>query len=225
MNDIASNIKIVQQRIQAAQKKFARTAETITLLAVSKKQSIEKIKMAATAGLLAFCENYVQEALSKIETLPHLEWHFIGAIQSNKCALIAEHFSWVHSVTSTIVAQRLNKARPVDAPPLNVCIQVNLEGSHNKAGISPKEVLTLAQLIMTLPRLRLRGLMTIPEPSTDFETQRLPFSQLTRLLLDLQQAGLPLDTLSMGMSQDCEAAIAEGTTIVRIGTAIFGERL
>ncbi len=225
MSDIAANIKIVQQRIQAAEKKFARTAETITLLAVSKKQSVEKIKLAAAAGLLAFGENYVQEALPKIEALPHLEWHFIGAIQSNKCALIAEHFSWVHALGSAAIAQRLNKARPIDAPPLNICIQVNLDGSSNKAGIAPNEVLALAQLVMTLPKLHLRGLMTLPEPSANFEAQRQPFRQLARLLLDLQQAGLPVDTLSMGMSQDCEAAIAEGATIVRIGTAIFGERL
>lgn len=225
MSDIAANIKMVQQRIQAAKKNFSKQAETITLLAVSKKQSVEKIKGAAAAGLHAFGENYVQEALPKIEVLPHLEWHFIGAIQSNKCVPIAEHFSWVHALSSASIAQRLNKARPVDSTPLNVCIQVNLEGSSNKAGIAPNEVLALAQLVMTLPKLRLRGLMTLPEPSTDFEIQRQPFRQLARLLLDLQQAGLPVDTLSMGMSQDCEAAIAEGATIVRIGTAIFGERL
>lgn len=224
MNDIAANIQNVQQRIHAAEKKFARRAETITLLAVSKKQSVEKIKTAVAAGLRAFGENYVQEALPKIQALPNLEWHFIGAIQSNKCGAIAAHFSWVHALSSTTIAQRLSKNRPVDAPPLNVCIQVNLEGSTNKAGISSKEVLHLAQLIMTLPQLRLRGLMTLPEPRANFEEQRLAFRQLARLLLELQQAGLPLETLSMGMSQDLEAAIAEGATIVRVGTAIFGER-
>ncbi len=225
MNDIAANIKIVQQRIHAAEKNFAKPAEPITLLAVSKKQSIENIKKAAEAGLYAFGENYVQEALSKIEMLPQLEWHFIGAIQSNKCTAIAEHFAWVHSLSSAVIAQHLNHARPPDAAPLNVCLQVNLEQSSNKAGIPPSAVLELAQLVMTLPNLRLRGLMTLPEPSANFEEQRKPFRQLARLLLDLQQAGLPVDTLSMGMSQDCEAAIAEGATIVRVGTAIFGERL
>lgn len=225
MSDIAANIKTVQQRIHTAQKNFSRQEEPITLLAVSKKHSVEKIKKAMAAGLYAFGENYVQEALPKIATLPNLEWHFIGAIQSNKCTAIAEHFSWVHSVSSAIIAQRLNHARPAAAAPLNICLQVNLEQSSNKAGISPDKVLNLAELIMTLPKLRLRGLMTLPEPHTHFEEQRKPFRQLASLLLDLQQAGLLVDTLSMGMSQDLEAAIAEGATIVRIGTAIFGERI
>ncbi len=224
MNNISANVKTVQQRIQAAQKKFSKRAQTTTLLAVSKKQSVENIKAAVAAGLHAFGENYVQEALPKIDVLPHLEWHFIGAIQSKKCTAIAEHFSWVHALSSAGIAQRLNKARPIDAAPLNVCIQVNLDNSHNKAGIAPNEVLALAQLVMTLPKLCLRGLMTLPEPSTIFEDQRKPFRQLAHLLLDLQRAGLPVDTLSMGMSQDYEAAIAEGSTLLRIGTAIFGER-
>jgi pyridoxal phosphate enzyme (YggS family) len=242
MNTIITNLHNVQKRIADAQKKFSRLAEPITLLAVSKKQSIEKIKNAIDAGLYAFGENYVQEGVAKIRALRHyspisihdqsqiekqiaLEWHFIGAIQSNKCAAIAEHFSWVHSVSSAVIAQRLNNARPADAAPLNVCLQVNLEHSTNKAGIYPDKVLKLAELVLTLPKLRLRGLMTLPEPSTNFEEQRKPFRQLARLLLDLQQAGLLVDTLSMGMSQDLEAAIAEGATIVRVGTAIFGERL
>jgi PLP dependent protein len=225
MSDIAANIETIQQRIHAAQKKFSRQGEPITLLAVSKKQSIEKIKKATDSGLYAFGENYVQEALPKIEALPTLQWHFIGAIQSNKCATIAEHFSWVHSVSSAVIAQRLNHARPATAAPLNICLQVNLESNSNKTGISADKVLKLAELVKTLPKLCLRGLMTLPEPTTHFEEQRKSFRQLARLLLDLRQAGLLVDTLSMGMSQDLEAAIAEGATILRVGTAIFGERI
>lgn len=225
MNDIVANISIVQQRIHTAQKNFSRLAQPIMLLAVSKKQSLEKIQEAARAGLHAFGENYVQEALPKIKALPHLEWHFIGRIQSNKCTAIAEHFSWVHSVSSAVVAQRLSHARPAEAAPLNVCIQVNLDHSLNKNGIDANKVLKLAQFITTLPKLRLRGLMTMPEPCDNFEEQRKPFRQLAQLLLELQKRGLSVDTLSMGMSQDCEAAIAEGSTLVRIGTAIFGERI
>ncbi|MCD6046286.1 MAG: YggS family pyridoxal phosphate-dependent enzyme [Gammaproteobacteria bacterium] len=242
MSNITKNLHSVQKRIAAAQKKFKRLAQPITLVAVSKKQSIEKIKMAVDAGLYAFGENYVQEGIAKIQALRNyaplaihnpsqvekqvtLEWHFIGTIQSNKCVAIAEHFAWVHSLSSAAIAQCLNNARPADAAPLNVCIQVKLDQSATKAGVLPDKVLKLAGLIMTLPKLRLRGLMTLPEPNTDFEKQRLPFRQLAHLLLDLRHTGLLVDTLSMGMSQDLEAAIAEGATIVRVGTAIFGERI
>lgn len=227
MNSVTENLQIVRKRIEAAQKKFGREQEPITLVAASKKQSVAKIQEAIDAGLWTFGENYVQEGIAKIQALSSavLEWHFIGALQSNKCALIAEHFAWVHSLSSAVIAERLNNAREANATPLNVCIQVNLENTPNKAGIPKNEVLKLAELIITLPRLRLRGLMTLPEPSSTLEAQRKPFRQLARLLLDLQHAGFAVDTLSMGMTNDLEAAIAEGATIVRVGTAIFGERL
>lgn len=227
MSSIAENLQRVQNRIESAQKKFDREQEPITLVAVSKKQSVEKIKAAVDAGLWIFGENYAQEGIAKIQTLSALplEWHFIGAIQSNKCAAIAQHFAWVHSLSSAVIAERLNNAREAGLTPLNVCIQVNLDRAANKAGIVADKVLELAELIVTLPKLRLRGLMTLPEPTPTLEEQRKPFRQLARLLLDLQYAGLAVDTLSMGMSHDLEAAIAEGATIVRVGTAIFGERL
>ena len=227
MNSVAHNLQLVRNRIETAQKKFGREQEPITLVAASKKQSVAKIQEAMEAGLWTFGEIYVQEGIAKIHALSSaaLEWHFIGTIQSNKCVPIAEHFAWVHSLSSAVIAERLNNARENNAVPLNVCIQVNLENSPHKAGIPTHEVLKLAELILTLPRLRLRGLMTLPEPSPTLETQRKPFRQLARLLLDLQHAGMAVDTLSMGMSNDLEAAIAEGATIVRVGTAIFGERL
>ena len=227
MNSVTQNLQQVQKRIEAAQKKFGREQEPITLLAASKKQSIVKIREAIDAGLWRFGENYAQEGISKIQALSDvdLEWHFIGTIQSNKCPLIAEYFTWAHSVNSAIIAQSLNRAREIFSTPLNVCIQVNLEGSPNKAGITIDQVPKLAGLITSLPKLRLRGLMTLPEPASTLEAQRKPFRQLARLLLDLQQAGFSVDTLSMGMSNDLEAAIAEGATILRVGTAIFGERL
>ena len=227
MNSVTQNLQQVQNRIEAAQKKFGREQEPITLLAASKKQPIAKIQEAIDAGLWRFGENYAQEGISKIQALSDvdLEWHFIGTIQSNKCSIIAEYFTWVHSVSSAIVAQALNRARETFSTPLNVCIQVNLEGSSNKAGITIDQVSKLAGLITSLPKLRLRGLMTLPEPASTLEAQRKPFRQLARLLLDLQQAGFSVDTLSMGMSNDLEAAIAEGSTILRVGTAIFGERL
>jgi pyridoxal phosphate enzyme (YggS family) len=231
MKSIVTNLQFVQQRIENAQKKFGREQEPIQLVAVSKKQSVEKITEAIDAGLWMFGENYAQEGITKIQALKTihkehpLEWHFIGTIQSNKCTAIAEHFSWVHSVSSAIVAQRLNHARETHTTPLNVCIQVNLEDLSQPSGIAISEVLKLADLIMSLPKLRLRGLMTLPKVSETFEEQRKPFRQLARVLLDLQRAGFPVDTLSMGMSQDLEAAIAEGATILRIGTALFGERI
>ncbi|MBY0378236.1 MAG: YggS family pyridoxal phosphate-dependent enzyme, partial [Gammaproteobacteria bacterium] len=167
MNNVAQNLQLVQNRIETARKKFGREQEPITLVAASKKQSVAKIQEAIDAGLWTFGENYVQEGIAKIQTLSSvpLEWHFIGTIQSNKCAPIAEHFAWVHSLSSAVIAERLNNAREISAPPLNVCIQVNFEKGSNKAGIAPHEVFKLAELIVTLPKLRLRGLMTLPEPS------------------------------------------------------------
>lgn len=231
MESIVTNLQFVQQRIENAQKKFGREQEPIQIVAASKKQSVDKIKEAIDAGLWMFGENYAQEGIAKIQALKTthkehpLEWHFIGTIQSNKCTIIAEHFSWIHSISSAIIAQRLNHARESHPTPLNVCIQVNLEDPSHPSGVTSAKMLKLADLIMSLPKLRLRGLMTLPKPSDTFEEQRKPFRQLARLLLDLQRAGFPVDTLSMGMSQDLEAAIAEGATILRIGTALFGERI
>jgi len=185
---------------------------------------------AAEAGQGAFGENYLQEALEKIAevkaTRPdlELEWHFIGPIQSNKTRPIAEHFDWVHSVDRLKIAQRLSEQRPAGLPPLNVCLQVNISGEASKSGVLPSETLAVAQAIAALPRLQLRGLMAIPEAVGDAEQQRLPFRQMHALLDQLRVEGLKLDTLSMGMSGDMAAAIAEGATIVRIGSAIFGTR-
>ncbi|HEX6723167.1 MAG TPA: YggS family pyridoxal phosphate-dependent enzyme, partial [Burkholderiaceae bacterium] len=173
-------------------------------------------------------ENYVQEALEKIETLAdvrdRLEWHLIGPLQSNKTRVVAAHFDWVHSIDRLKLAERLSAQRPEHLPPLQVCLQVNISGEGSKSGVSPEDTLALAKAVSCLPRLRLRGLMAIPEPAGDFDAQRAPHRALARLLFDLNAAGHALDTLSMGMSADLEAAIAEGATIVRVGSAIFGER-
>ena len=203
-----------------------RAASDITLLAVSKTFPASCIEEAHRAGQNAFGENYAQEAVTKITALAHLglEWHFIGPIQSNKTRLIAEHFHWAHSIDREKVAARLSAARPPHLPPLNVCIQVNVSGEVTKGGVEPGEEATLARAIAQLPRLRLRGLMAIPEPTEDTASQRRPYAQLRALKDALAASGYPLDTLSMGMSDDLEAAIAEGATIVRVGTAIFGSR-
>ena len=198
----------------------------ILLLAVSKTIPAERIAEAHAAGQRAFGENHVQEAVEKITvlaTLP-LDWHFIGPIQSNKTRLIAEHFSWAHSVEREKIAERLNAARPEGMAPLNVCIQVNVSGEATKSGVAPGEEAKLAEAIARLPRLRLRGLMAIPEPTADVTLQRRRFALLRELKDGLRARGHALDTLSMGMSDDFEAAILEGATIVRIGTAIFGKR-
>ena len=223
MSTIANNIAKVAARIREAAQAAGRAPETVGLLAVSKTQPAAAIREAHGAGLLDFGENYLQEALEKQAELADLPlvWHFIGPIQSNKTKPIAEHFDWVHSVDRLKIAQRLSNQRPTELPPLNVCLQVNLSGEASKSGCSPDEVPELARAIAALPRLRLRGLMAIPEPTEDAAEQRAAFARLRQL----QQAlGLELDTLSMGMSQDLEAAIAEGATWVRIGTALFGAR-
>jgi hypothetical protein len=202
------------------------------LLVVGKTQSPDTIAAAAAAGLKRFGENYLQEALEKKQLLRHLdlEWHFIGPIQSNKTRRIAENFSWVHSVERLKIAERLNAQRPEEMPPLNICLQVNVSEETNKSGLRLAELPELARALVKLPRLRLRGLMTIPAPCDDFALQRQPLAQLRKALEQLKQAGLPenvstfMDTLSMGMSHDLEAAVAEGATIVRIGSAIFGPR-
>lgn len=195
-------------------------------MAVSKTFPARKIDEAYRAGQTAFGENRAQESLEKIIALKNLplEWHFIGPVQSNKTRAIAEHFSWVHSIERSNIAERLSQARPTGLPPLQVCIQVNISGEASKSGVAPDKLLPLARYVQTLPRLHLRGLMAIPQPTTDFELQRNRFRRLRELIDVLTAQAILLDTLSMGMSQDLEAAILEGATIVRVGSAIFGER-
>jgi pyridoxal phosphate enzyme (YggS family) len=200
--------------------------ENVTLLAVSKAQTAEKLRKAYEAGQTKFGENYLQEALNKQAELTDLniEWHFIGPIQSNKTQPIAQHFSWVHGVDRLKIAQRLSDARPAELPPLQICLQVNISGEASKSGVTPNELLDLVKAISTLPKLTLRGLMTIPVPSNDEALQRQQFKQMRDLLNDLNKQAFALDTLSMGMSSDYKIAIEEGATIVRIGSAIFGAR-
>lgn len=226
MVTIAANLQAVRGRIERAARLAGRQSRDIALLAVSKTFPAEYIAQACAAGQREFGENYVQEAVEKITLLAGLplEWHFIGPIQSNKTGLIAQHFQWVHSVERERIAQRLNAARPPGLPPLNVCIQINVSGEAGKSGVAPGEEAALADAIARLPRLRLRGLMTIPEPSPDAALRRRRFARLRELKDALAARGYPLDTLSMGMSDDLEAAIAEGATLVRVGTAIFGKR-
>lgn len=228
MPDLIHNLEAVQQRIATAAHVAGRDARSIALLAVSKTFPAEDVRAAHSAGQRAFGENYVQEALTKIEALgdlrTSLEWHFIGPLQSNKTRPVAEHFDWVHSVDRLKIAQRLSEQRPEHLPPLNVCLQVNISGEASKSGVSAEEALQVAKEIAALPRLRLRGLMAIPEPAGNIDQQRVPHRRLRELFERLRDEGLPLDTLSMGMSSDLEAAVLEGATIVRVGTAIFGAR-
>ena len=228
MPDLDHNLAAVQQRIALAAQLASRDPRSVTLLAVSKTFPAEDVRAAHAAGQHAFGENYVQEALTKIETLANLraslEWHFIGPLQSNKTRPVAENFDWVHSVDRLKIAQRLAEQRPAHLSPLNVCLQVNVSGEASKAGVSPAEAAEVAHAIAALPQLRLRGLMSIPEPAGTIDAQRLPHRQLRELFEQLRADGLELDTLSMGMSSDLEAAVLEGATIVRVGTAIFGAR-
>lgn len=228
MATIANNIQQVQRRIAAACAAAQRPVQSVTLLAVSKTQEASAVRDAFAAGQRAFGENYVQEALDKMVALadlrPQIEWHLIGPLQSNKTRVVAERFDWVHSLDRLKVAQRLSDQRPAHLPPLDVCLQVNVSGEASKSGVAPVDVPGLARTVAALPRLRLRGLMAIPEPAGDFEAQRAPHRLLHELQQVLVRDGLPLDTLSMGMSADLEAAVAEGATLVRIGTAIFGTR-
>ena len=220
----------VQARIAAAVQQSQRAPNAVRLLAVSKLQMAEKIRTLHDTGQRAFGENYVQEAVDKIAefaAVPQyadIEWHLIGPLQSNKTRVVAEHFQWVHSVDRLKIAERLSAQRPARLPPLNICIQVNISGETSKSGLAPAEVAAVARAVAALPRLRLRGLMAIPEPAADFEAQRVPHRALHDLWAALRTQGLALDTLSMGMSADFEAAIAEGATLVRVGTAIFGAR-
>ena len=226
MTPISANLQAVHARIEAAARSAGRDAGDISLLAVSKTWSAGHVRDAAAASQRAFGENYVQEGVAKVAELAPLglEWHFIGPLQSNKTRPVAEHFDWVHSVERMKIAERLSEQRPAGMAPLNVCLQVNVSGEASKSGCAPEEAVALAKAIAVLPNLRLRGLMCIPEPVEDVEAQRQPFRQLRELYEQLRGDGLPLDTLSMGMSHDIETAIAEGATVVRVGTAIFGER-
>ncbi len=226
MSQIQSNIAKLRERIGQACKSCDRAPDSVQLLAVSKTKPAEAVREAFAAGQRAFGENYLQEALDKIAALADLplEWHFIGPIQSNKTQPIARHFDWVHSVERAKIAQRLNEQRPEDLPPLNVCVQVNISGEASKSGCTLAELDELCALIDALPRLRLRGLMCIPEHVDDQAQQHLPFRALAEQLARLRQRYPSMDTLSMGMSGDMEAAIAEGASIVRVGTDIFGAR-
>jgi pyridoxal phosphate enzyme (YggS family) len=226
MTNITQQLSALQSQIHRFETTYHRPIGTVQLLAASKSQSIEKIREAYLAGLRDFGENYLQEALTKIEAAHDLAitWHFIGPIQSNKTRKIAENFAWVHSVDSEKIAKRLNDQRPLTLPALNICIEVNISHENAKSGVAINEVRALAEYCLTLPHLKLRGLMAIPAEYPTFAEQRQAFHQLAELQRDLIQHGIPLDTLSMGMSQDFEAAIAEGATFVRIGTALFGKR-
>jgi pyridoxal phosphate enzyme (YggS family) len=226
MTTIAARLQAVNERIAAAARAAGRLPRDVTLVAVSKTFPAAAVAEGIAAGQRAFGENYVQEALDKMSALAgrDVEWHFIGPIQSNKTRPIAEAFAWVHGVDRQKIAERLSDARPPGLPPLQVCLQVNVSGEASKSGATPAGVLALARSVAVLPRLRLRGLMAIPEPTDDAALQRSRFRRLRELKEEIMAAGIALDTLSMGMSGDMEAAIAEGATIVRIGTAIFGAR-
>ena len=235
MMTIEERLRAVQARVAAAAQAAGRDPESVRLLAVSKTWPAEAVREAAAAGQRAFGENYVQEGVAKVEALREatleggldgpLEWHFIGPLQSNKTRPVANAFDWVHSIDRLKIAERLSAQRDVHRPPLNVCIQVNVSGEESKSGVEPDEAVALAKAVAVLPKLRLRGLMCIPEPTGDEALLRSRFALLRKLKAELVAAGLELDTLSMGMSHDIEPAVAEGATMVRVGTAIFGERM
>jgi pyridoxal phosphate enzyme (YggS family) len=227
---IAKNIESTRALLVEAAAHAGRDPASVMLLAVSKTFPADAVIEAADAGQHAFGENYLQEALDKQQAVHALrpalalEWHFIGPIQSNKTRPVAEHFAWAHAVDREKIARRLSEQRPPHLPPLNICLQVNVSDEASKSGVSPAELLALAQAVVTLPNLKLRGLMAIPEPTDDVELQRKPFTLLRQLQQQLADMGIATDTLSMGMSSDMQVAIAEGATIVRVGTAIFGKR-
>lgn len=225
-NTITQNINSIRKLIEHAEQQYQRSPGSVQLLAVSKKRPVEDIRAAFAENQSHFGENYLQEALTKIDAItePTVEWHFIGPIQSNKTRQIAQNFDWVHTVDRLKIAQRLSEQRTADKKPLNLCIQVNTSGESSKSGVSIENALTLAQQINALPNINLRGLMTIPAPADNFDEQRQPFQLLRELKDEIHSQGIEMDTLSMGMSNDMEAAIAEGSTMVRIGTAIFGQR-
>ena len=228
MTMIADHLHQVRARIATATRSAGRPDDGVRLLAVSKTFDAPAVRAAFEAGLAAFGENYVQEGVAKIEALAdlraQLEWHCIGPLQSNKTRVVAAHLDWVHSIDRLKIAERLVEQRPAGLPPLQVCLQVNVDGGANKSGLAPGDALALAQAVAALPRLRLRGLMAIPEPATGFEAQRALFLRAADVFERIRAEGIALDTLSLGMSADLEAAIAAGSTMVRIGTAIFGGR-
>ena len=226
MTTIAANLQSVHERIRLACEACGRPVTSVTLLAVSKTFGPDSIRDAAAAGQPAFGENYIQEAVEKIALLRELglEWHCIGPMQANKTRLVASNFGWAHTVDRLKIAERLSQQRPAQLPPLNVCIQVNVDASATKSGVAPQDALALAREIAQLPALKLRGLMTIPAPAAGFDAQKAVHLKAKALFEALRDAGLALDTLSMGMTADLEAAIAAGSTMVRVGTAIFGSR-
>ena len=227
MTTIGDNLQRQRARLWRACEQAGRPPDAVRLLAVSKTFGPDAVRDALAAGQLAFGENYVQEGVDKIAAVgavPGIEWHCIGPIQSNKTRPVAEHFDWVQSVDRLKIAQRLSEQRPEHLPPLQVCLQVNVDGGANKSGVTPAELPTLAAAVAALPRLTLRGLMAIPEPAPDFETARGVFTQVRALFDALNAQGLDLDTLSMGMSDDLEAAVAAGSTMVRVGRGVFGAR-
>ena len=226
-NDLTGRFADARKRIASAASQWGRSPESVQLVAISKGHSAEAIRTVAGFGQRDFGENYLQEVLPKFESLQDLPlvWHFTGQIQSNKTRPIAEHFAWVHTVDREKIAARLSEQRPPHLAPINVCVQVSLEDEPGKGGVPVAEVASLAAKIATMPHLRLRGLMAIPPPHETFEEQKALFDRMSALFRDLNGKGLQLDTLSMGMSDDLEAAIAAGSTLVRIGTAIFGERI
>ncbi|WP_341939193.1 YggS family pyridoxal phosphate-dependent enzyme [Marinimicrobium sp. C2-29] len=227
MQKIDEKLNNVTARVRTAAEKAGRDPAQVALIAVSKTRPAEALEQAYRAGQRRFGENYLQEALDKqaaLAHLPDLEWHFIGPIQSNKTRAIAEHFAWVHSVDREKIARRLSDQRPASEPPLQICLQVNLDDEPSKAGISLEQLPELARAVNEMPAVTLRGLMAIPAPQTDFNDQRASFARLREAMESLNARGLTLDTLSMGMSADLEAAVAEGATQVRVGTDIFGPR-
>ena len=223
---VSANLAQVRKRIELACQAVGRASDTVKLLAVSKTMPAQAVREAYAAGQLAFGENYIQEGVDKIAALADLplEWHCIGPIQSNKTKLVAENFAWVHSIDRLKIAERLSAQRPAHLTPLQVCLQVNVDGGSNKSGVAPEDLLALAQAVAKLPHLQLRGIMTIPEPAETEAEARAVHQQAKGLFDHLKTAGLTLDTLSMGMTADLEAAVAEGSTCVRVGTAIFGAR-
>jgi len=227
MSPITANLQAVKRRVDSAARAVGRLPQSVALVAVSKTFAATAVREAAAAGQRDFGENYVQEGVEKIHALADLAlvWHYIGPIQSNKTRAIAEHFDWVHSIERAKIAVRLSQARDPARSDIQVCIQVNVSGEATKSGVAPEEVAPLAMQVSELPRLKLRGLMTVPEPTPDTQLQRRRFAQLRELRDRLNREGFDMDTLSMGMSADLEAAIAEGATMVRVGTAIFGERV
>ena len=226
MIGVTENLALISDLLHQAAIEAGRDPSDVRLLAVSKKQPLEKIREAAAAGQRAFGENFVQEGVEKIEALSDLDltWHFIGHLQSNKTRVVAEYFDWVHTIDKLKTARRLSDQRPPGLQPLNICIQVNVDDESSKSGVAPEALPALAAACARLPNLRLRGLMCLPAVRSDFEDQRVPFASLRGLAEELRRDGIETDTLSMGMTADYRAAVLEGATIVRIGTALFGER-